>query len=89
MKYVVNHNQSAFVPGCLVTDSVIIGFECMHWIRCNTSNHSGFGALKLDMSKAYDRVKWLFLQRIMSRLGFAEDFVNLVIRCVSTVSLSI
>lgn len=46
MQSLVNLNQSAFVPGRLITDSVIIGFECMHWIRCNTKNRSGFGALK-------------------------------------------
>lgn len=56
MSTVINNNQSAFVPGRLITDNVIVGFECMHWIRSNTKNLSGFEALKLDMSKAFDRV---------------------------------
>lgn len=30
----------------------------------------GFIALKLDISKAYDRVKWVFLEGLMRKIGF-------------------
>ena len=36
--------------------------------------------LKLDMSKAYDKVKWVCLEKIMTKLGFAEKWKNLKIR---------
>ena len=44
---------------------------------------------KLDMSKAYDRVEWSFLEKIMSKLGFEKRWINLIIICVKTVSYSI
>ncbi|KAL5539433.1 hypothetical protein UlMin_045908 [Ulmus minor] len=72
---VIGDPQSAFVPGRLITDNVILGFEVMHWIRKHTGGQTGYAALKLDMSKAYDRVEWSFLRA-------------LIMRCISSVSYS-
>ena len=47
---------------------------------------NGHIGLKLDMSKAYDRVEWPFLEGMMLRLGFAESWVKLIMRCVRLVS---
>ena len=46
-------------------------------------------ALKLDMSKAYDRVKWCCLEKIMEKLGFAKRWRCLVMNCVTSVTYAI
>jgi hypothetical protein len=48
----------------------------------------GACAIKLDMDKAYDRVDWLYLQAIMHKLGFTECWINMIMECVESVSLS-
>lgn len=57
MDGIVDNSQSAFVPGRLITDNIILSHELV----------KGYGRrglsprcmLKLDMQKAYDYVEWL------------------------------
>lgn len=70
---VIDQFQSAFIPGRLIIDNVIVGFEYMHWIRNNRRAKTRFASLKLDMSKAYDRVEWTFFEKMMSKMGFSEQ----------------
>ncbi|KAL5555093.1 hypothetical protein UlMin_037329 [Ulmus minor] len=71
MDIIISQEQSAFIPGRLISDNAIIGFECLYAIKRRKSKKN-YIALKLDMAKAYDRVEWDFIQKIMNKLGFSD-----------------
>ena len=86
---IISEHQSAFLKGRLITDNILVAFETLHYMKNHNSENSGFMALKLDMSKAYDQVEWSFLKAVMSQMGFQDRWIGLVMECITTVTYSI
>ena len=54
---VISESQSAFVSNQLITDNTTVAFEILHKMRNKRTGKTGQMAIKLDISKAYDRVE--------------------------------
>lgn len=58
LRNLVGKIQSAFISNKLVTDNIIIAYEVFHWLKSDKrAPFGGAYAIKIDMSKAYDRVE--------------------------------
>ena len=62
---IITEHQSAFTKDRLISDNILVAFETLHCLQKYNSKTHDFMALKLDMSKAYDRVEWPFLEEVM------------------------
>ncbi|KAH1108059.1 hypothetical protein J1N35_011827 [Gossypium stocksii] len=82
----INEAQGAFILRRHISDNVLIAYKVLHSLKMKKKNRKGNFALKLDISKAYDRAKWDILAGMMIQLGFHIDWVVLIIRCVCSVS---
>ena len=53
----ISEHQSAFAKDRLITNNIMIAFETLHCMKNHKVGTNGFMVIKLDMSKAYDRVE--------------------------------
>ena len=89
LPYVVSESRSAFQSDKAISDNILVAFETLHHMKMKKLGKEGYMAMKLDISKAYDRVEWIFLESLMFKLGFHEKWVGMVMATVKTISYSI
>ncbi|XP_062100035.1 uncharacterized protein LOC133805904 [Humulus lupulus] len=87
---VISDTQSAFVPVRLmsISDNTIMAFEFLHSLKKRSNGENGWMSVKLDMSKAYDRVEWIFLNDMIEAMGFCGQWRELVLRCIKNPQVS-
>ncbi|XP_060202825.1 uncharacterized protein LOC132631241 [Lycium barbarum] len=78
---IISPNKSGFTQGRQIADNILLAQELVQDI--NKFNQHDNIVLKLDMAKAYDRVAWPYLCRIMRKLGFNETWIDLIYRHIS------
>ncbi|XP_071923161.1 uncharacterized protein [Coffea arabica] len=84
---IISPRQSGFVQGRTLSDNFLLAQELITDIgkKCRGRNV----VLKLDMAKAYDRMSWVFIIRVLRRFGFGERFIDMVWRLLSNVWFSV
>ena len=56
LPHVVSKSQSAIQYDKTISDNILVAFEMLHHMKIKKRGNEEFMAMKLDMSKAYDRV---------------------------------
>lgn len=82
---IIAPTQSVFIPGHLISDNYLVAAEAAHYMH---KTIFGVMALKLDISKVYDRVELRFLEAMMSRMGFSNMWISMIMLCVTTMTYS-
>jgi hypothetical protein len=82
----ISQEQFGFLEGRQIHEAIGVSQEALHNIK--TQKQKG-AVLKIDLSKAYDRVSWLFLRMLLTHLGFGLPFINWVMSCITSVSFAV
>ncbi|WOL04692.1 hypothetical protein Cni_G13414 [Canna indica] len=89
MNRIISQNQCAFIKGRLISDNILLAHELTHHLKTKQKSFSHDMTIKLDMSKAFDRLEWPCLIAILQALGFHANFIEIIKQCTQTVSYSV
>ncbi|XP_030479414.1 uncharacterized protein LOC115696664 [Cannabis sativa] len=79
---IISPAQSAFVHGRLIAENTAVSREIVHSMKQKKGN-KGYMMIKLDMEKAYDKMDWGFILATLKGLGFHQNFVKWVEKCIT------
>eukprot|EP00253_Pinus_taeda_P030670 PITA_30670 len=78
--------QFAFLESRQIHEAIGLAQEALHSIW---SKNLKAILLKIDLSKAFDRVSWLYIKMILIHLGFPHAFISWIMACITSPSFSI
>ena len=76
MDSLITPYQNAFIQGRSISDNILLAHEIMDTLKKKKGKKFSFGALKIDMSKAYDRVNWNFLKAVLIAMKFDPKWIR-------------
>eukprot|EP00253_Pinus_taeda_P002690 PITA_02690 len=82
----ISPEQSGYVEGWQITDSIILTHEIIHSLKQHKKSRM---LLKIDLSKAFDRLSWNYMQKMLTAFVFSPPWVRWVMNLISSTFFSI
>ena len=86
---VMDEAQSVFIEGRLIMNNIIIAYEAFHCLKNVSETEGKYMVIKLDMSKAYDRIEWHYLEWMLTQISFPSMMIQLIMTCITSVSYQV
>ncbi|XP_074291291.1 uncharacterized protein LOC141618069 [Silene latifolia] len=84
---IVGQNQGAFIQQRSIQENILI---CQDLIRLYERPHASPRCMfKIDLQKAYDPVKWAFVENLLVELNFPPEFKAMLMQCITTTTYSL
>lgn len=88
MPKLIGPTQASFISGRLSTDNILVVQEAIHSLR-RKKGKKGWMLLKLDLEKAYDRIRSDFLEDTLRAARLPEKWVCWIMHCVAGPSMNV
>lgn len=80
LSLLISHQQSSYVEGKQIMDSIILSHELIHSLKIQ--KNPGM-VIELDMSKAFDNISWDYMRQVVAMFGFLKDSIKWIMAMVS------
>ncbi|PKH47876.1 hypothetical protein CRG98_050413 [Punica granatum] len=85
---IISPNQTAFLEGRWINENGLLTQEILHTMK-KTKARRGWVGMKIDFTKAFNKLEWSFIIKILEKLGFHSTFISWIFQCISTSTFSV
>ena len=82
MPTIIHPNQKCGIKGRSIHDGAALIRDLIDYV--NDKNLPGL-IVSLDQTKAYDRVEWDFLFKVLEKFNFGPNFINMIKTCYTNI----
>ena len=86
LPFLLNEDQTCSVPGRSIAENLMLFRDIFD--HCNIKNIP-LAIIKIDQEKAFDRVNWSFLLKVLARMNFGPQFINFIRTLYTKVSFKV
>lgn len=79
---IISPTQSSFILGQQILNNIVVVKEVLYSMRSRAKGKI-WVIIKIDLEKAYDRVRWEFLEDIVRAAHFLDSLVRVIMNCQS------
>eukprot|EP00253_Pinus_taeda_P022901 PITA_22901 len=83
---IISQEQSGYVEGRQILDNILLAQEMIHSLH---SRKEAGMLMQLDLSKAYDKVSWTYLEAILEAFGFSKQWIKWILALIKSPRYSI
>eukprot|EP00253_Pinus_taeda_P007518 PITA_07518 len=83
---IISGEQSRYVEGRQILDNIIQAHEVVHSLN---SKRKASMIMQLDIAKAYDKVNWTYIKKVLYVFGFDHNWIRWVMALVTYANFSI
>jgi hypothetical protein len=78
-KKIIGKNKMGFIKGRNILEGVVVLHEVLQELHRSKARSL---VLKIDFKKAYERVRWDFLEKVIKEKGFPTKWINWVMSTI-------
>eukprot|EP00253_Pinus_taeda_P007377 PITA_07377 len=83
---IISEEQMGYVEGRQILDDILLAQEMIHSLH---SRKEAGMLMQLDLSKAYDKVSWRYLEAVLDAFGFCRTWIKWILALIKSPRYSI
>jgi hypothetical protein len=85
---IISPYQTGFIPTRSIHENIVVAQEMIHSML-KMRGRTGYVAVKVDLAKAYDRLRWSFISAVLEEVNLPQGLRRTIMHCITSVKTNV